>query len=438
MLIYSVFVLISFVLGRMGIYTLSGFALILSALYLYYREYEDCKKIINLPGIFYLSFVGGQGISALKLSYLQKDWDPKTWICFYLTVLCFTLSCKVFQRHLELGKRSMDKTLEKSEKKARIFALSTCILCLVSLFSFLAEALILGYIPLFIRGVPHAYSYFHITGLHYFTVSCVLVPAMAVIYFFHYSKEGFKDKKRMDIYVLIAAFTALCIPVLLVSRFQFIFAIIVALVTFLSVKREIKAHIVISAFIIIIPVYVLLSVARSHDIEYLNGIFEMKNAYPIYISQPYIYIANNYDNFNAMVEGIEKHSMGLKMLFPVLALSGLKFVLADFLSFPLFITKTELTTLTLVYDAYYDFGLFGLMIFSCALGALAAKLESIRVSNPVFYLIYAQILLYFLLAFFTTWFSNPATWFYLLISMFIYFITEKRGNNGFGKNGKAS
>ena len=71
MLIYSVFVLISFVLGRMGIYTLSGFALILSALYLYYREYEDCKKIINLPGIFYLSFVGGQGISALKLSYLK-------------------------------------------------------------------------------------------------------------------------------------------------------------------------------------------------------------------------------------------------------------------------------------------------------------------------------------------------------------------------------
>ena len=178
--------------------------------------------------------------------------------------------------------------------------------------------------------------------------------------------------------------------------------------------------------------------ARSHDIDYLNGIFEMKNSYPIYISQPYIYIANNYDNFNAMVEGIEKHSMGLKMLFPVLALSGLKFILADFLSFPLFITKTELTTLTLVYDAYYDFGLFGLMIFSCALGALAAKLESIRVSNPVFYLIYAQILLYFLLAFFTTWFSNPTTWFYLLISMFIYFITEKRGNNGFGKNGKAS
>ena len=30
---------------------------------------------------------------------------------------------------------------------------------------------------------PHAYSTFHITGVHYFTVSCVLVPALSVLYF---------------------------------------------------------------------------------------------------------------------------------------------------------------------------------------------------------------------------------------------------------------
>ena len=50
---------------------------------------------------------------------------------------------------------------------------------------FAIEAVYMGYIPLLLRGVPHAYSYFHVTGLHYLTVSCVLVPALSVIYFSH-------------------------------------------------------------------------------------------------------------------------------------------------------------------------------------------------------------------------------------------------------------
>ena len=177
----------------------------------------------------------------------------------------------------------------------------------------------------------------------------------------------------------------------------------------------------------IIPVYVLLSIARSHNIEYLNSIFEMRKAYPIYISQPYIYIANNYDNFNVMVENLQKHSLGLKSIFPILALTGLKFKLANLLSFPLFITKTELTTLTIIYDAYYDFGIFGVFVFTYILGHIAGILEKVEDKNPIFYLIYSQILLYFLLAFFTTWFSNPTTWFYLIITVVIYVFIDRRG-----------
>ena len=38
-----------------------------------------------------------------------------------------------------------------------------------------------GYIPLF-NSAPHAYSYFHISGVHYFTISCILIPALTVLY----------------------------------------------------------------------------------------------------------------------------------------------------------------------------------------------------------------------------------------------------------------
>ena len=97
-----------------------------------------------------------------------------------------------------------------------------------------------------------------------------------------------------------------------------------------------------------VPLYVMLTIARSHDVTYLNGIFEMKNSStPIFITQPYMYIANNYENFNCLVEQLPAHSLGLKMLFPVWALTGLKFLIPSLVNFPIYVDKVELTTVTL-------------------------------------------------------------------------------------------
>ena len=38
----------------------------------------------------------------------------------------------------------------------------------VSALAFVFEAVKLGFIPMFSYGVPHAYSYFHVSGVHYF------------------------------------------------------------------------------------------------------------------------------------------------------------------------------------------------------------------------------------------------------------------------------
>ena len=159
--------------------------------------------------------------------------------------------------------------------------------------------------------------------------------------------------------------------------------------------------------------------ARSHDVAYLNGIFEMKNSHmPIFISQPYIYIANNYENFDCLVEALPRHTFGIRMMFPFWALTGLKFAFPYLVSFPLYVTKTELTTVTLFYDAYYDFGVFGVILLASALGAVASVLSS-RLGegkNPMGYLLYGQFAMYMMLSFFTTWFSNPTTWFYFVVT----------------------
>ena len=288
------------------------------------------------------------------------------------------------------------------------------ILTAVSLGAFLLEAAVLGYVPFFLRGVPHAYSYFHISGVHYFTVSCVLVPSLAVIFLFSAGADGLSRKKKAAI--LGACGISLLIPILCVSRFQLIFAVILAVLTYMLVSGKKKLKYLFLAALALVPAYVILTIARSHDVEYLNGIFEMKNArMPIFITQPYMYIANNYDNFNCLVEQLPEYAMGLKGLFPLWALTGLKFLKPELVNFPIYTTKEELTTVTLFYDSYYDFGIAGVFFFACVLGIAAAWLvKKVREgAGPIWYMVYAQAALYLMLSFFTTWFSNPTTWFYL-------------------------
>ena len=66
-----------------------------------------------------------------------------------------------------------------------------------------------------------------------------------------------------------------------------------------------------TGIVILIPVYVLLTVARRHDVTYLNSIFEMKySEMPIFVTQPYMYVINNYENFNCMVAQLSEFTHG--------------------------------------------------------------------------------------------------------------------------------
>ena len=146
------------------------------------------------------------------------------------------------------------------------------------------------------------------------------------------------------------------------------------------------------------------------------------------ISQTYIYIANNFDNFNCLIEELGKHTWGLRMLYPFFALTGMSLVFPDLTGFPIYQTKPELTTLTMFYDAFYDFGFAGIVIMALVLGILARIIIlHLKGNNPVVYLFYGQMAIYLGLSFFTTWFSNPTTWIWLILTGIMYiFIGHKR------------
>lgn len=426
MIVYLICYLVSFILARFELYYLSGTALVIAAVWLYWSDYRKSKNLIHLRGLFSMFWVGGQGLACLKLSRLQTDWAIMTWVCLALSYIGFWVVFELLCRVYGSGHEEYSRWRTFSGNPKPVFHM-ICGVTAVSLVCFLTEAVVLGYVPLFLRGVPHAYSEFHLTGVHYFTVSCVLVPSLTVL-FFHMGRGRGSEKVTFAVIVMTAI--SLLIPILCVSRFQFIFAMALAAFTYISLQKSFHPLYLIGLAAVMIPVYLILTVARSHDVSYLNGIFEMKyEKMPIFITQPYMYIANNYDNFNCLVEVLPQHSFGMKSLFPLWALSGLKFFFPQLINYPIYVNKQELTTLTMFYDAYYDFGWIGVLAFSCLLGLIAyllvVKLREMR--NPLGYLFYAQMAAYFMLSFFTTWFSNTTTWFYLILTgmMAVYYTLQK-------------
>lgn len=430
MAVYLICYVISFVLARQHVYMLSGLILMAAAVWLYGRDYVKTGNLIHLRGLFCLFFVGGQGISCFKLSRLQTDWCLETWICLALAVAAFWVVFEVLTRMYD-GWTAADMqsvyrwfASPESPLQAKRLLKAMGAVTVVSYLAFFFEAFRLGFVPLFSYGVPHAYSYFHVTGVHYFTVSCVLVPSLFVVYSLMIVRRG-RGLFRDGGFFLGLLFTALALflPVLCVSRFQLILAVGMAVFTYISMIGSFRLSYGIALLAFLIPVYLVLTVMRSHSVEYLNGIFEMKNSHmPIFITQPYMYIANNYDNFNCLVEELPRHAFGLRMLFPLWAFTGLKFFVPSLVNFPLYVTKEELTTVTLFYDAFYDFGAVGVVLFGALLGGACYYLVRRRRKStcPAGHVIYAQIAMYMMLSFFTTWFSNPATWFYLAVTVGIY------------------
>lgn len=421
---YSSYIIVcglSFALSRAGHHYASGILLMLEALVIYLSIVRTSGNLVELRGLFTLAWVGGQGIACLQLSKLQNDWDVVTWICFGLAYVCFGAGyCrkKENQGNIPEERENMRVNAEGDFVKSGRLFLCIVGLALVSVICFFIEAAVVGFVPLF-SDAPHAYSYFHVSGVHYFTISCILIPAISVIYL-KYAKGCNKGR----ILVLgVCNVIALAVPILCVSRFQLLFAVGFALVVYIILYKHIKPKTLVILLLTMIPVYVLLTVARNHDVEYLNGIFEMKNKnMPIFVTQPYMYVANNFENFNCLVEQMVHHTYGLRMLFPVIALTGLKFVFPQLTASPIYITKPELTTLTMFYDAYYDFGILGIAAFALVLGLAARKISNSakKAKNPVLYLLYGQMAIYLGLSFFTTWFSNPTTWFWFALTGVMY------------------
>lgn len=432
-ILYAFFTAISIILDIYDMHVAGGLVLVALAVvlagYFYWRDGLLC----SFPLLISLFWLLGEGLALMQLSKLQSDWIWQTWASFIAFYLFFLLSYDAASA-FGLRRRIREQhasSISLEESQRRLF---NCIIavCAISFSTFITEIVILGYIPIFSRET-HAYNEFHVTGVHYFTVSCMFTHALSAIYIL---RENRRLTGREKAVLIVCNALSLSIPILCISKFQLVLTAALPIIIYLLMRpntdrRKILTIVAAAAAVLAIAA-VVMTFRRNYEEGYLDSIFQMKDSnMPMAFQYVYMYIANNYSNFNCLTSelasGSMSYAMGLKQLFPVFALTGMKFIYPALVNFPQPVTIAELTTLTIIYDAYYDFGLVGVILFAILLGVVCACL-SLRVRkgviNPLFYLFYAQIALYMALSFFSAWFSLPSVWFWLAITFAMYLYTS--------------
>lgn len=444
LVVYTIVYSLSVVLYYFKHNYIASVAMISLAIFLYVKECKLTDKIINVRGLFALGFIGGFGVSLLKLSKLAADYSVTTFIAVFIAYFALYLGT-YYAIKKEDEKRV---TNDENNDFAIINELSYNIddngkvtkkdILMIALFvttfaSFVIEVAILKFIPVFTVDTPHAYSTFHVFMLHYITTFYSFIPCYALCNYF------INPKRKMNkIWIVLSYVYVVIMAVLMISRSRLILSLVLSVFIIIVYKqKELKSilsnkkNILIIAIsvILFLALYLVITINRAHDIEYLNGIFEMKNEnMPIFITQPYMYISQNFENLNYMINNIFRFTFGRRNLYPLFTLTLIKKFFPIVLDAPTYIIKEELSTLTIIYDFYYDFGLIGVFVFCFLIGYIGRLLENrayrvvgvgTKVKNNYIIILFALYCYFMIFSFFQTYFSLTDTWVYIIILLLL-------------------
>ena len=207
------------------------------------------------------------------------------------------------------------------------------------------------------------------------------------------------------------------IPILIVSRHLLLMTFVLGTIVAITLNKKYEKYMIILIALVGIVGWFGISSLRKQDDVYLKGAMCIQDDSILSIKnmQIYMYVSCNYDNFNANVGKIEKLSLGTKSLFPIFALTGLKFIIPNIADENLIRFVDVYNTYPIIMQPYQDFGEIGIYIYMMVIGYLCGLVENIeknKFSNILIDSIFKYCLIF---SFFTNGFATPAIWFYVII-----------------------
>ena len=417
-------------------YTTLGIFLILSSICVYFKITSE--DLFHPVALFSGFWVGVAGLSNFRLSGFQHKWS------IYMFVVVFTVYI-TFVLGYYLGKRTKLKTpisYGKTDVNKLYYALIGVFLATV--LCFIAEILILGFVPLFDPRME-AYQLFHVTGLHYFTVTAGILPCLTVVY------KGYGGKKATW-FINVVAFA---IPVLIISRQLLLLQVISSLVVYNYIYKKVSLPMLIIVGLASMIIFSMLLKLRHQDTNYINEVSNItlteeeegeageehkvsgllnfintnETANKVFrkLVQPYMYLTMNFENLRNIVENFNDYQYGKHTIFPVFAFTNTK-KYVDYSYVEEYLTNENFTTSTFMSDVYYDFGYVGAVLVPLLFGwifGMNHRSMMEKKSNKLVIAVYSIMVYCLIFSFFVPWYSSPTIWFYMGIIFIMWLASRK-------------
>ncbi|MGD0339225.1 MAG: O-antigen polymerase [Bacteroidota bacterium] len=357
-----------------------------------------------------------------KLSALQHIWNIDSWILLLLGVVSFLIGTFIayvmnFKREM-VPINSMRRLLRREEiRESRLFWIITLSVLIYSI-SYLVIFLVKGFLPVFAVGAISRVD-FYVFGFGVLINSTAFIIYFTVLYYF--LVHGKKGKK---VFLTFISLIAVGSYFLLLQRFQIIMAAVICFTLLYYASHYIRWRTTLLFFSILGGVFFWIMTLRLGKLvltyNYYWSRMKFSADYAL-LTEPYMYVVMNLENFARAVSRLEHHTYGYFTFDFITALSGLKYWVIDY--FKLNRTpflNSSYNTYTAFYWFYSDFGVFGLALIPLVLGFSAGLLYYRMRSKPTIKNVTAYGVMVFVM--FISYFNFPIAflWFeYNILALFL-------------------
>jgi oligosaccharide repeat unit polymerase len=397
-----------------------GFFLLLASLF------KKGTDIFAPARIFLLVWTLAIGLAELKLSRFQFEWSSWSWMILLLTLFSFLIGVFVIYVVNSDKKLIPIKITREYFKSLKIDShylyKSINLLFVLYIISYIASFIIIGYLPIF-ASRPEIRSQWGIFGFGLLTHLPPTLLYLSTLFLFFNRNDI--EKKIIIIFISVVTFAT---HLFLLHRFDFFLWIILTIVFLYYASDKIKTRYVLFFIIFVIGLMYGISLFRTSkfiaDVIYYLGDMKYSVKYAIF-TEPYMYFAMNLENFSNGVDKLKVFDYGVHTFDFLLALTGLKYPLAEYLKvkeFPHMITN-NFNTYTMFYIYYRDFGVVGITLLPFILGSIVSSFYySMRKFPSIFSIsIYGLLLFVILLSFFV----NMLAWLHFVFNLvLIAFLTK--------------
>ncbi|WP_172610907.1 O-antigen polymerase [Eubacterium limosum] len=175
--------------------------------------------------------------------------------------------------------------------------------------------------------------------------------------------------------------------------------------------------------------FIYVTKQRNYSSNYIYNLYQPKNKnIPANIISFYTYITMGYYNFDKMISQINQYSFGLKQLNPFIILMHLNEIKFQIANLPDYFVQKELNLYGYLGDAYYDFGITGIVFLGFISGWIYSFFEKFYFYSRKSYalVLYAIAIHHCILFFFTSWLSNFQYFVYIIILLIMAFFDQNK------------